>query len=243
MNKFFYTKDGKMLVNVARIEAYIPSSYFDGKYAAQDGEFIEMLGIFNFKTFTSDTDTKGSPLQTFAIPALIRTKPSSVHKKELSVDGEIEEYNILEYYRDDIMLNSTAIIKSIDNVELFFDMLISGKIPKTIPYSDLSKIILKAVDINGTNLGVPAKIFELMISEICRDSADTSKSFRYTAGSGSFNERGYTPVNLRSVARLSSTFSAITFEDFDAMSISSIKRSRTPNQHETVSPIEAIIKY
>lgn len=263
MNEFIRS-DGYIIVNVPYAEAYIPESLFKpvdkeseitSAVAFEYGEGINVVGCFNMRFMESDTQNRDKvPVRTFNYPSPIETYPTSTLKNQkirlTSADDENEingdesdevRYRVLQYYKGDIMMSATS-TEAVANCEKFLNMMTSGKIPNTIPYSSLEKIWQANFDMNGVNPGTPSVSLQSVIAEQCRWVRDPRIPFRKVIGAGKGNENDYVMVNMRSVASYNSTFSALTFEDMGQMLISSINMSRN-NVKQNKSPIEKVLGY
>ena len=95
---------------------------------------------------------------------------------------------------------------------------------------------------NNGGLGVPATNRELVLSVQCRDQTGPTRIFAERLNSDpNATEYEYAMVNMRQICQFSSTFAALTFEDFDSMVTSSLKRTKE-HLPEPESPLEQLIK-
>ena len=195
--------------------AYIPEKYFERKLAELEGDYINLVGIFNY-TVQSIKSGKNNGLHNFIYPTFITTRPGSMEKvKEVKLikNSEPEDYRILRYKKGDIVINSTKTTRFVGNVEkvlnLFF---ILGYIPNTIPYDQLGDIMFESMDIFGDSYGVNAQIMGIALSEVCRDKNDITKPFRL---SKSNDMHDYKTMSIRNVSKLISPYTALISEDFD----------------------------
>lgn len=234
----------KLLFVGTYMEVYIPEDFFDASKAKDVNDIKDIFGVFNFKIFNSVDSkyTDSDKIHTFVFPSRMNTKPDSTEKRKMVLmKGHDEQvFYVCKYYTNSEIMCSTKVVKSVNNVEAFIKMLLNGKLPNTIRYTDLIGMFKDNIAINGVNLGVPDVVMELMIAEICRSDSDTTKPFRLAYNKHG-NEYLYRPVNPVELAAISSTFAAITFENFDMMSNASINRHRY-NEKSQESPIEVILK-
>lgn len=240
---FFQNSNGKVLVKVPYLEAYIPEDYYDRRLAEPRGDIINVCGLFHLRQGTSP-DKMDSDFRVFEFPAMIATKPNMITKRQVSIRGAAEEsYYVYSYYKGDIFMNSNKVVQSLDNVDKFIKMVNSGKLPKDIPYPELLMVYLNALDVNNMDLGISAKIIEFKLAEICRVKGDPDVPFRKGLNSGKkLSDTDYDQINLRYLSMASATFNAVTFEDIDSMILNSVNKKRY-NRAEAVSPVEKIIKY
>jgi len=245
ISNYFVEKDNKLYFNGNYMEVYIPEFYFEKEIATLLTDKVKTLGIFNFKVFSSEQNKDKADLHIFKFPSFIETKPSSFEKETLKLSKDFDEdsYRILKYYKNDEFIVNLNIVKSTDTTKFFIELLHAGKLPKSIPYNEIVDLELASSFINGSNLGVPSTVIELIASEICRDKNDLSKPFRFKAGSkNKVSLYDYKPINIKTISTVTSTFTAVTFEDINYNLVTSINKTRY-NETETESPIEKTIKY
>lgn len=242
MLRNFIKDDGENIVFTGNyLEMYIPDSYFEGKLAEEFGNSIRVFGLFNIRVF--DEKNKPMKLETLNVPTMIYIHPSEVEKKELQLidDGEVEKYRVAKFYKGNIIMQN-SVPQDASNVELFLKILTTGKVPKTIPYSQVLKIWQRNLDLNGVKLGVTSTILEIIIAEIYRNKKKPEERFAKLIGKDpSVSEYAYRTANIREICARNSTFAALTFEDMDQMIISSLNINKY-NKEESESPIEKIIK-
>lgn len=242
MLRNFIKDDGENIVFTGNyLEMYIPDSYFESKLAEEFGNSIRVFGLFNIRVF--DEKNKPMKLETLNVPTMIYIHPSEVEKKELQLidDGEVEKYRVAKFYKGNIIMQN-SVPQDASNVELFLKILTTGKVPKTIPYSQVLRIWQRNLDLNGVKLGVTSTILEIIIAEIYRNKKKPEERFAKLIGKDpSVSEYAYRTANIREICARNSTFAALTFEDMDQMIISSLNINKY-NKEESESPIEKIIK-
>lgn len=244
MNEF--TKDGdNIYINTVYAEVYIPMDLFgepdkEATVASQYGNAIRTIGIFNMRFFDSDSKKREDvKLKTFNYPNTIDTYPSDYETAELEINNIKDKYMILKYYKGDILMK-TFIKQDSSNCERFLNMLIKGKIPTTIDYTNIFKIWLKNFQINNVNPGVPAVTMQVIISEMYRNKKNPLQQFRKIAGKGNVNMFDYLAFNMNEVSSYTSVLSALTFERFSDKLTTSLNMTRE-NVAQNKSPIEKVI--
>jgi hypothetical protein len=243
---FFQEKGDQVIFTGNYMEVYIPRYYFDHEISRFVGDKVETLGTFNFRVFSNDQKKDKANLHTFKFPSFLVTKPTSSDYEELTdVVEESDEtsFAVLKYYKGDIFIDNVNVTQKSDNTILFIGLLHSGKLPTTIPYDKVLELELENTAFNGVNLNVSSTVLELIISEIYRDKADLSRSFRFKAGrSGKVSMHDYRPINIKQISTFNSTFTGVTFEDIDYNLVASVNKTRY-NKKEAATPIEKTIKY
>ena len=122
----------------------------------------------------------------------------------------------------------------------FLNLILSGKLGKMVPYSQLLSVWRKNQELNGVNFGVSSLYLELILSKMFRNPNKLSDEFATIADE--VGDYDYVNVSIRQVCQYSSTFTALTFEDMDSMITASLNRSME-HVKEVDSPLEQIIKY
>lgn len=233
-------KDEFLILTAPYMEVYIPTDFFDSGLAENLGSSINTLGLLNARVF----DDGNSPgfLEILNLPTKIVLYPSDMETKKLKLSPLLpeENYMVCKFYKDMPFMRK-ELVKASDNAELFFNLLIRGKIPRNIPYDKILTVWRKNLDLNGVNFKVPSSILELIIREVYRDPK-TGEPYGKLRGNKPMSEWGpYTTANMRNICAKNSTFAAITFEDFDAMVTTSLNRKKQ-GKNQNISPIEKIIK-
>ena len=120
--------------------AYVPEKYFERNIAEQSGEFINLIGVFDY-TIQDLKTGKNDGLRQFKLPTLFSTRPGTVEKVKqirLTKDSSPTDYRVFRYREGDTIIVSTKLIQFIGNVEKFNNLFfILGFIINTIPYDQI----------------------------------------------------------------------------------------------------------
>ena len=246
----FLVSGDDILVNVSYAEAYIPSDLFkevdkDSKInsavAYMNGEAVTTVGVFNMRFYQDEDAPKDSvPLRTFNYPSPITTYPDEIHENvslDLTKDGDPQKYMVLCYRRGNIMMAKNY-PKDSQNCEKFLNMMMKGKIPKTIPYDHILTLWEKNFRINNVSPGVPSAIMQAIIATQARCKDDPVVPFRKEIGKKpTTSPTAYTFANMRAVASYTSVFNALSFEDTGYMLTTSINMTRS-GVDQARSPVE-----
>lgn len=192
---------------------YIPEKFFELDVAIYVGEYISTLGIMTY-AYKDGGKTIG-PKQ-FDYPTRFLTKPYKVNKLKgvrLTKEDKKQDYRVLCYKKGDELIHEIRVPEAIENVESFIKLfVIGGYIPNTIPYDKLQNYFIDNIAYNGYNYNISLQMLGIVISEICRDSKDIDRPFRLAKTT---DMNAYTPLGVKTVARMVSSYSAITSENFD----------------------------
>lgn len=233
-----YAKNSKIYCN-DYFEIYIPLEYFDNKTAVNRGPNIETFGIVFCRAFPNG---KAGPVRLFNLPITTNFMVYDSAEDSIEVNGHNIPVFTLKYLKDSYILHQT-VPNGRDIANNFLDILLAGKLPKTINYNKLMSVWWRNLEISGISYKVPSKIFEMVVSAIYRNPNNPKQRYGQLYGKQS-NPSGldYKTGNVRSVVKDLSTFSGMVFEDMGAMISNGINNS-LDNIEEPVSPLEKIIHY
>lgn len=243
----YFTSDGKFIyLKAPHVEFYIPQEFFKStskaKFAEDRGETIRVIGVFDIGIF----DEKGNlkEMRIFKIPSWIElfSYDNEVRDVRLPKSDVDIPCRVLSYYEGAKIMSST-IIEDSDNAQAYLKLICAGKVPSSVPYSQSAQIWKKNQLMNGVHLGVPAVIEELILSVSYRSKDNLSLKFAQVIGQddSTATDYDYKMASIRQICQFASTFSALLFEDFDSMAVSSLNRTRM-KKPEAESPLEKIIK-
>lgn len=229
----YYSGEGEFLL-------FVPEVYFDRKIAVIEGEFVELIGICNYAIATSPNVDISKKIKTFYFPSRFITKPGSIEKvKNYSItENFTADYRIFHYTDngEDQIIVSTKVPQDITNVEDFFRLFVdTGNIPNTINYYDLYLYFIDSMTINGSSYNLPASLFGLLISGLCRDPKDINKPFRL-GNTIDTNPYAYESISVKDVPKLVSPFTSLTSENFDKAVVGAIQ-----NKNNEYSPLERVL--
>lgn len=213
---------------------YVPEKQFETSMAKFAGDYISLIGINNYAI---EKNGKLGKLHKFYLPTRFECKPSEIEKLKgikLTKDSIQQDYRVLKFTKGDPIIVSTKVAQEIENVEsLINQFIITGNIPNTIPYDELQYYFIDNMEMNGNSYNLNLQMWGFIISEICRNPNDPTKSFRSMK---STNMNGYKSISVKDISRMDSPYSALSSENFD----DSIVRA-TLSQNESDSPLEKIL--
>lgn len=228
----YYNGEGEFLL-------FIPEVYFDRSVSIVEGEYIETLGVLNYAIRKKENEDLSKKIKTFYFPSKFATKPGKIEKvKSFHItDHCIADYRILSYSDNDHdqIIVSTKVPQDISNVESFVKLFVqTGNIQKTIPYDKLHDYFLDAMRLNGSSFDLPASLFGVLVSELCRSPHNINQPFRLSSVLDT-NKYGYTPISVKEVPKLVNAFTALTSENFDESVVAAIE-----NKSTTHTPLEKV---
>lgn len=239
-----FRSDGtRIYVEAEYLELLIPTDWFDEskKFAVDMGNSINLLGV----CYVALYEKEGQPptIKTMNVPTWIHVNvyETTVRRMLLPGSDDEEQVRVVKYYKgNDIM--AARIIADTANAEKYLKMIMAGKLPGSISYNDSLSLWLRNQNMNDMVFDVPSVILEMLLATSYRDPNDLSKKFSTVYGkSADASPFAYRMINNRQISQYASTFTAMTFEDFDAMVTASVNRTRQ-HKEETISPLEKIIK-
>jgi hypothetical protein len=167
---------------------------------------------------------------------MITFKPTEIVKiKDFSPAPYMvpDDYRLFIFDKGAEAISTTYCVMEIENAEILFKLFNSGKLTNAIPYDELWKVFLDNIKMNGSDYGLTAQIFGIVISEICRSSANVKVPFCHT-DIKSMNS--YKPISVKEIPKYVSPAAAITSENFDEGIVNAIM-NKSPKE----TPMEKIL--
>ena len=232
----FLKRDGDALLfnDEGQFVFYVPEIYFDRKDAEIKGEYVNLLGILDYTIFKPDGSNIG--LKRFNFPTVFLAKPSRIDKlKNVQLRDVVDkqDYRLLIFEKGDAVVVSVKVPQNIKNVEDFYKIFLTGKLPTTIPYDKLQNYFVDAMELNGSSYGMSLQMFGIVVSEMCRDPKDPSKAFRHTKFKDMME---YKAIAIKDLPKYISPNSSINSENWDLGVIGAIMNPTDAN-----SPLERLI--
>ena len=213
---------------------YIPENYFTTHNAIIVGEYVNLLGIFDYAVF--DASGKHSGLKTFRLPTVFLSKPYQIDKVKavkLTKNTDQQDYRLLKFKKDDVIIVSTKVPENVANVEDFYQLFLRGNLPGTIQYDKMHEYFTESIGLNGSSYGVSLQMFGIVVSEMCRNPNDLSEPFRLSKIKDMTN---YKAISITEVPKYVSPFTSITSENWDEAVVNAII-----NKEHKDSPMEKIL--
>lgn len=243
----FLKQDGDSLVynmdDGSELIYYIPEAFFDATsktpIAMIQGEYVSTLGICNWAIV--DKNGKVGEIRALNLPTMMLCRPYKIDsiKDEAIAGADPDDYRILRFAKGDQVLSHTRIPMLLDNAELMFKLIaMTAKVPTTIPYNELWKLIPESAKLNGTKYGVNMQMFGMLIAGICRNPKNIAEPFRYTSMS---DMHKYKPLSVKLIPKYISPYTAITSENWDEGIRASIMLSDKPDSEIPFSPLEKVM--
>lgn len=232
----FLKKDGDALLfnGEGQFVFYVPELYFDRGDAEIKGEYVNLLGILDYTIYNKNGSNIG--LKRFYFPTVFLTKPSRIEKSKnirLKAAVEPQDYRLLIFEKDDAVVVSTKVPQNISNVEDFYRIFLTGKLPTTIPYDKLQDYFIDSIKLNGSSYGMSLQMFGIVVGEMCRDPKDPSRAFRLTKFT---DPMSYRNISIKDLPKYISPNVSISSENWDLGVVGAIMNPNTTN-----SPLEKLI--
>lgn len=234
-----YAKEGKIHCS-EYMEIYVPMSYFEGSPVAfNEGASIRTIGLVYVRSFKNGTP---GDIKLFNLPVTVQFMVYETKQDTIKVNNRSIEVMTLQYMKDAYVLHQ-SVTKGREVAGSFLNLILGGKIPTSINYSQVIDLWWRNLEIAGISYKVPSKIFEMIIASIYRNPHNPKKRYGQYYGSHP-NSDGYDYVtgNVQDVVKQLSTFSGMVFEDINTM-ISNGINNAIEGKEEPISPLEKIIHY
>lgn len=226
-NALLFNEDGQFVF-------YVPELFFDREDAQIKGEYVNLIGILDYTIF--DKNGKNIGLKRFNFPTVFLCKPSKIEKvKNLRLKEAVEpqDYRLLIFEKGDAVVVNVKVPQNIANVEDFYRIFITGKLPTTIPYNKLHEYFVDSIELNGSSYNISLQMFGIVISEMCRDAKDPSTAFRHTNFTDNMS---YRAISIKDLPKYISPMSSITSENWDLGVVGAIM-----NPTDVSSPMEVLL--
>lgn len=232
----FLRRDGDSLLfnEEGQFVFYVPELYFTRNDAQIKGEYVNLLGILDYTIYKPDGSNIG--LKRFNFPTVFLCKPSRIEKQKnikLKNSVDTQDYRLLIFEKDDAIVVSVKVPQNIANVEDFYRIFLSGKLPSTIPYDKLQNYFIDSISLNGSSYGITLQMFGIVVGEMCRDPNNPSKAFRQTKFT---NMMEYKSISIKDLPKYISPSSSIGSENWDLGVVGAIM-----NPTNAESPMEKLI--
>ena len=104
----YFRSDGQFIyLNKPYAEFYIPQSYFESKFAEDQGTSIKVMGIFNVGFFEND---KLAAIKVINLPTWIHIFLYDYDNRKVELPGESEPVpcRVIKYFKDNKIMNSAS---------------------------------------------------------------------------------------------------------------------------------------
>lgn len=228
------------------LRLYVLQKYVDVNIARIEGSTVGSLGLLPFRWYTNENDAekdKPSIIGTLNIPSYIKFYPQDV---ESDVNMKIYENSYEKPYCVLTFLPGykcfqAEIIKELENVTLFEEVILGGRLDDNIPYNMLTEAWILNMTMNDISLHVPVTTLSTIIMQMCRDAKNPDKTFAESiAKQKNPSMIGYRFANVRELSA-SSVFGGLSFEDFNYMADLGLSMTKEEKEQK-ISPIEDILK-
>ena len=231
-------RNGSAIVDWERVEIHVPDSYFDEPSIAENYDGI--LNTVAFVDIVGYMDEKTVKPRKFALrlPARLHFSYSDTSK---FTDETGERFRVFTAYRGEVLLEKMKIVRSAANVlELF--KIISGARITEVEYDELAALLIDGSELNGVNLGLPNAVLEAMVADMARWNKDDTIPLRVALNTGKATTNDFKFIRLKSLPRLNSVMTGISFEDIN-MAVQTGIVTTIKNRRQNISPVEHYMKF
>lgn len=222
------------------VRYFIPECYFTAKSAIIVGEFVNLLGIFNYAIYDINKDKPIGGLKTFKFPTIFLAQPYEIEKAKgikLTKNSEVQDYRILKFKKNDKLVVQTSVPMDIANLEEFFRLfVITGNVPDTIDYRNIWEYFVESSTLAGKTFSISNQLLGILQSEICRDPSDLSKPFRLSKAKKNKEWDNYKAISIKQIPNYISSYVSLTSENYDDSVIAA-----TMMKKEIDTPLERIL--
>lgn len=246
IDKYFEeTKDGSIILKCAKAEFEFPEEFIDHSIAEIVGKDVNIFGLFEIKIYETEEDVeKDTPKHLFFKHiGKILTCPSSINDIRHDIgEDKNDKYVLLTFKTGDLFIKNKNIIVDSNVANTVLNVFTLGYFPNVLNYEELAKYWTEASAYNGVSLSsLSQRSIELIVSEICRDSSDLTRPFRYKLKDNpKTDHKAWKMINIRLLPKYSSVWSSLTSGDARNNLVSMVARLRNGGK-QIESPLEDAI--
>lgn len=226
------TEDNKIIAN-ERIDIILDKNFFDDEISSFTDDRVNTLGIFTFRVY------KSSDKLDEYIDYLLNL-PASIYINNYN-NYTVGDNIFFSYDKDDIICNFMTLIPNVKSTDSFLNYLQTCKIPLN-DFEDLVGLYNASVNLNNVGSPVQSFIIEAMVSELTRYKEDELELLRVALKNPKVTKKDFQVIRIKDVARTTSTFNAISFEDMNKSLTVGVDISRFKRK-QRISPLENVIQY
>lgn len=228
------------------LKIYISQKYIDTNISKIEGPVVSSLGLVPYKWFDSmkNADADKPTIEgTLNIPSYIKFYPQDIDSDiPLSIykDSYKKPYCVLTL-ADGYKCFEREIIRDLDNVILFEETLLGGRLDDNIPYNMITTSWIRNMLMNDVSLNVPVTTLSTIVMQMCRCRSNPDITFAQSiAHMKNPPMVGYVFGNVRELSG-ASVFGGLSFEDFNYMADIGLSMTKEEKEQK-LSPIEDILK-
>lgn len=229
------------------LQIYVLQKYIDTNIGKIEGSTVSTLGLLPYRWYESlkDVDAGKAPAVsgTISIPSYIKFYPQDVDSDRdvlIYPESYVKPYCILTF-GDGYKCFQSEIIQDLDNVTLYEETFLDGRMDDNIPYNMLTPSWIMNMTMNDISLHVPVTVLSTITAQLCRDPKNMDKRWcEVIANQRTPKMIGYRFANIREMSA-SSVFGGLSFEDFNYMVDIALSMSKEDREQKK-SPIEDILK-
>ncbi len=237
--------DNSCITTVPYIQIVLPQKYFDNNICEFVGKNVNTFGLFEVRVFrTEDYETETPEKYFFKFKGMFMCTPSSVTEEKVKIEslseGDTIETNvILEFTEGATFITSTVIQSDVNVARRMLDFMTLGYLPNILDYKEIAKYWADVNVSNGIKLGEMSQTsIELIVSELCRDPKDYSRSFRKRIKSDpKVDTKSWKLLSTKMIPRYTSVFASLTSGDPKGNLVSMISKERS-GKKQYATPLE-----
>jgi len=157
--------DSFVFANDGCFKFYVPEKFFTNKLAEFTGEYISLFGVIPYALFDKNDKPIGK-LRNFKFPISFLTKPDEIEKVKdlvLTKNNLPEDYRILKYYKDGVIVVNYNIAEDAENIQKWYSALDTGSLPNTLDYSELQNYFIRNAQLTGNGYAVSLQLIGIVI--------------------------------------------------------------------------------
>lgn len=188
--KYFRVEQNKSITFTGeKLIIQVPQLLLDQGVVEIVGTNVILLGLFDGYIFDNIEETdisKAIAKYTSKVPSIMSLKPSHIEESFTYVENPETESLVREkiysfiFLKGDTYIESISLVKDSDTADKWLVLMLHGKIPKNIKYSEIPVIWSKCAFLNGLDdLGSEFNTLSAISANLVRDPKNYTNPFRY----------------------------------------------------------------
>lgn len=188
--KYFRLEEDKSITFIGeKLIIQVPQFLIDQGVVEIVGTDVISLGIFDgyiFDDIEENDINKAIARYTSKIPSVMSLKPSHIEEGFTFVENPETETLVKEktysfiFLKGDTYVESISLVKESDTADKWLVLMLHGKIPTNVKYSEIPVIWSKCAFLNGLDdLGSEFNTLSAITANLVRDPKNYSNPFRY----------------------------------------------------------------
>jgi hypothetical protein len=228
--KEYFKIDEGNLINKTKMKLYMPRMLEELGGFVRETTTVVSMAVFPVRFFDKNDQPLFSTMM--IIPVML---PFNIYT-EIQEDPE---YYIISYEPDSIITN-LGINKKYTNCEFFMNQIYMHSKSPQLPYSLMTEMMFRCLEINGTDFKGPAISYELLARRVCQNDKGEPFAFTYGKQKG-VDPMSYKKLRFREAVQTAGVLQGVLFQDISTSMVKGL--TQTLNGGKPIeTPLETVVR-